>query len=406
MLLPTANDTISNAVGQRHQGIMMLLTFWLCLGLICYVYLGYPILITTLGWIRRRRVRTGPIYPEVSLIVCAYNEADVIGRKIENCLSLHYPADLLEVIVVNDGSTDGTQAVLRKYTDRPGIKILDLPFREGKAAAMNRAAALAKGEIFVFSDARAIYRADSLKKLVRNLNDPEVGCVNGNRTLYKNKSPIFGSERSYWSYEAYIKTKETQCGSTVSVSGAMIAIRASLFEPIPASLILDDAYLAMQTLRKGFRVVYDPAAICFQSSASSTHDEVLRRQRITAGRFQMLFNARELWPWNDKLAIFELLSHKIMRLFLPFFSAGLFISSAALVLSPNTPEIAVLVLWAQSIFGFLALGGWLSEKFGWNLGLLGIWYYIASGNLASLSGFIRYSKGRHTVLWEKARRIE
>lgn len=164
---------------------------------------------------------------------------------------------------------------------------------------------------------------------------------------------------------------ETQCGSTVSVSGAMIAIRASLFEPIPANLILDDTYLALQTLRKGFRVVYEPAAICFQSSASSTRDEALRRQRITAGRFQMLFNARELWPWNDKFAIFELLSHKIMRLFLPFFSAGLFVSSAALVLSPDTPEMALLVFEGQLIFGILALGGWISEKFGWNLGFWG-----------------------------------
>lgn len=128
----------------------MLITFWLCLALICYVYLGYPILITTLGWLRQRHVRAGSIYPEVSLIVCAYNEADVIGRKIENCLSLQYPADLLEVIVVNDGSTDGTQEVLKQYADRPGVKILDSPFRQGKAAAMNRAAAVAKGEVFVF----------------------------------------------------------------------------------------------------------------------------------------------------------------------------------------------------------------------------------------------------------------
>lgn len=219
----------------------MLSIFWLCLGLICYVYIGYPILITALASVRQRRIDAAPIHPTVSLIVCAYNEEDIIGRKIENSLSLNYPAHLLEVIVVNDGSTDRTSSIISKYTDKPDITIVHSPVREGKAAAMNRAAALAKGEILIFSDARAIYRADSLKLLVRNFNDPEVGCVNGNRRLHKNRSPIFGSEKSYWGYEAYIKTKETQCGSTVSVSGAMLAIRASIFEPIPTNMILDDA---------------------------------------------------------------------------------------------------------------------------------------------------------------------
>jgi len=384
----------------------MLSIFWLCLGLICYVYIGYPILITALASVRQRRIDAAPIHPTISLIVCAYNEEDIIGRKIENSLSLNYPAHLLEVIVVNDGSTDRTSSIISKYTDKPDITIVHSPVREGKAAAMNRAAALAKGEILIFSDARAIYRADSLKLLVRNFNDPEVGCVNGNRRLHKNRSPIFGSEKSYWGYEAYIKTKETQCGSTVSVSGAMLAIRASIFEPIPTNMILDDACLAMQTLRKGFRVIYDPAALCFQSSAMSTRDEVLRRQRITAGRFQMLLDARALWPWNDKLAIFELVSHKVMRLFLPFFSAGVFLSSAGLMFLPDTPEIVIGLFWAQIAFGFLAVIGWISEKFGWKVGLLGIWYYIASGNFASFRGLVRYSKGRQTVLWEKARRTE
>jgi len=384
----------------------MLLTFWLCVGLIGYVYFGYPLLITGLALIRKRRIDKAPVYPTVSLIVSAYNEADVIGKKVRNCLSLDYPAHLLEIIVVNDGSTDETPSVLGEYTKQPGIKILYSPSRKGKAAAMNRAAAVARGEILVFSDARAIYNPNSIGMLVRNFNDPEVGCVNGNRTLHKNTSPIFGSEKSYWSYEAYIKTKETQCGSTVSVSGAMLAMRASLFEPIPADMILDDAYLAMQTLRKGFRVVYEPAAICLQSSAMSTQDEILRRQRITAGRFQMLFAARKSWPWNDKPAIFELISHKIMRLFLPFLSAGVFVSSAALMPYPDTPAIVSLLFTVQLAFGLFAVIGWISEKAGWPIGLFGLWYYIASGNFASFSGLVRYSKGRQTVLWEKARRTE
>lgn len=384
----------------------MLLTFWLCLGLVCYVYIGYPILITVLAFLRRRRIDTAPIHPTVSLIVCAYNEEGIIGNKIENSLCLNYPKDLLEVIVVNDGSIDKTPSIINEYVNEPRVNIIQSSTRQGKATAMNRAAALAKGEVLVFSDARAIYHTESLEMLVRNMNDPEVGCVNGNRTLRKNKSPIFSSENSYWSYEAYIKMKETQCRSTISVSGAMLALRASLFEPIPTDMILDDAFLAMQTLRKGFRVVYEPAAVCFQNSAMSTRDEILRRQRIAAGRFQMVFDARKLWPWKDKLAIFELLSHKIMRLFLPFISAGVFVSSAVLMLYPNTPEIVVILFWAQLAFALLAVIGWVSERCGWKLGVLGIWYYIASGNFASLSGLIRYSKGRQTVLWEKARRME
>jgi len=384
----------------------MLLTFWLCLGLIIYVYLGYPILITGLASVRQRPIDVAPIYPTVSLIVSAYNEEGVIGKKIENCLSLHYPKELLEIIVVTDGSTDRTPSIVSAYVNRNRIKLLHSPLREGKAAAMNRAAADARGEILIFSDANAMYNADSLQMLVRNFNDAHVGCVNGKKMVYKSQSSIFGSEKTYWNYESHIKLKETQLGSTVGVSGEMIAVRAALFEPVPIRMILDDSFIAMQVLKKNFRVVYEPTAISYEYSSISTHSEVMRRQRISAGRFQMLFSARELWPWNDKLAIFELVSHKIMRLFLPFFSVGVFVSSAGLVLSQNTPAIVTMLFVIQLVFCLFAFVGWIFERYGWHVGVLGILYYIASGNFASFRGLMGYSKGRQTVLWEKAHRIE
>jgi cellulose synthase/poly-beta-1,6-N-acetylglucosamine synthase-like glycosyltransferase len=385
----------------------LLMLTWFFLGLIWYIYIGYPLLMGIIAKIWSHPVRFANITPRVSLIICAYNEENVIHKKIENSLALNYPKELLEIIVITDGSTDKTPDIVRNYANMNNILFLHLPQRAGKSAAMNRAISHATGEILVFSDANALYDPESIRKLVRNFNDSNVGCVSGRKTVYKSKSKIYDSERSYWSYETYIKSIESQINSTVGVVGEIFSIRSELFERIPENIINDDAYMALRVLRRGFRVICEPEAFSYEVSASSTHDEILRRQRISAGRFQILFNPRELWTWNNPVILFQLISHKFLRLLLSFFMIGALLSNIAVLLVILDPPFIMYVFFGlQMGFYLIASTGFIAEHLGWNLKLFAAPYYITSSNFASLKGFMKNLNGTQSVLWEKARRCD
>ncbi|MEW5987481.1 MAG: glycosyltransferase family 2 protein [Chloroflexota bacterium] len=400
--------------------ILTILTF-LSLAAVGYVYLGYPIVLALLARLRSRPVDRALIFPTISLIIAAYNEAGVIGRKVANSLTLDYPQDKLQIIVVADGSSDETAAVVQPYQAQ-GVLLLHNRERRGKSAALNRGAAVATGEILVFSDANAFYLPDALQKLVRNFHDPAVGGVSGRKTIRDSEAAVSQSEGLYWRYESFIKAKESQIGSTTGVVGEMMAVRHQLFQPIPEQIICDDAYLAYSLLRQGHRVVYEPEAISWETSAATTQGEMTRRQNINAGRYQLFFRPR-LWPWNNPLALFQLISHKFMRLLLPFFMLSGLLGNLMVVgrrregrgrnlqnQSPNPPILAprpaalYLTLVGQLLFYGLALVGWLGERGGRRWKLPALAWYITSSNLASVNGLRRYLAGRQTVLWTKVER--
>ena len=310
---------------------------WFCLFVIGYHYAGYPALVWLLARLRPRPTRQGtsPPLPALSLIIAAYNEADVIAAKVENSLTLDYPPDRLEIICVTDGSDDGTADIVAAY-DVQGVRLLHQPQRQGKSVAINRAAAQANGDILVFSDANAFYLPDALRMLVRHFADEQVGGVTGQKTIQRSHdqwqpaSGVSDSSSLYWRYESAIKQWESAIGSTAGVVGEMMAVRRALFQPIPADVINDDAYLAVRLCGVGARVVYEPAAVCWETAAASNQQEQIRRRRITAGRFQLLFRPR-LWPWRSPWMVFALFSHKFLRLLLPFFLLGALVSSALAV---------------------------------------------------------------------------
>ncbi|MCF6290808.1 MAG: glycosyltransferase family 2 protein [Desulfobacterales bacterium] len=380
---------------------------WVCLGLMAYHYLGYPALLAVLARLRPRPVRQRPVTPRVSLIIAAYNEEKVIAEKIDNSLALDYPA--LEIIVVSDGSSDTTAGIVRGYADA-GVVGLHRPQRWGKSAAVNRGAEQATGDIFVFSDANAFYFPDVIRKLTRNLADPAVGCVSGSKTVRPladnrcQESSVGRSEGLYWRYESFIKEKETLVSSVTGVVGEMLALRHELFQPIPDNIINDDAFLCWHILRQGFRVVYEPGARCWETASASGRDDMVRRQRITAGRYQLLFRVR-WWPWNNPGALFLLISHKFLRLFLPFLMVIALAANLLLLFFPHVPALMLFLLAGQSAFYALALLGMLLDRQGrpsWRLPALA--YYILIGNLASLSGLFLFLTGRQSVLWQKAAR--
>jgi cellulose synthase/poly-beta-1,6-N-acetylglucosamine synthase-like glycosyltransferase len=374
----------------------------ICLFLCVYVYVGYPMVLWGLSKLLKNPVQTGNSLPTLSLIIAAYNESAVIGQKIENSLALDYPADKLEIMVVTDGSNDDTAEQARYYADR-GVLVLHEPERRGKSAALNRGVGVAQGEWLVFSDANAYYDIGALKALARNFHDARVGCVSGRKTVVKGESAVGDSEGLYWKYESFIKKHESALHSTTGVVGEMTALRRTLFTPIPAHIINDDAYLAFQVLARGYRVLYEPAAFSWERPSVSARDEVVRRQRINAGRYQLLFEGS--WLKAPPLVLFMLVSHKFLRLLLPFLMLGLLIGTLALLGTGQAPAWAWALLGAQTAFYVLAALGGLLDAAGMKAKLPKLATFVVTSNWAALQGLLRYLRGKQSVLWEKATRV-
>lgn len=370
-----------------------------------YHHVGYPCLLALWSRLRPRPVRSGDATPPVSLIVAAYDEESVIERKIENSLALDYPR--LELLVVSDGSTDRTAEIVAKHRDR-GVVGLHDPERRGKAAAMNRAAAQATGEILVFTDANAFCAPDALRMLARQFADPEVGCVSGSKTVAAvddegKPTGLGSSEGAYWRYESFIKWHESLTGSTVTVVGELMAVRRELWQPIPDGVINDDAWLGLSVINSGRRVLYEPAARCAESASLRARDDRTRRQRMVAGRWQLLFHPDWL-PWRRPADLFKLLSHKVLRLLMPLTLGGALVANlAALVVEPSPAPWLVAVAAMQAGFHALALLGGALHLAGRRWRPADVAFFILNGNLGTLQGMLAFLTRRHSHLWKKAR---
>ncbi|MDQ3344738.1 MAG: glycosyltransferase family 2 protein [Chloroflexota bacterium] len=292
--------------------------FWTALGLVAYTYVGFPLLLALRGALLHRPYRSASIQPLVSLIIAARNEAASIGAKLANINQLDYPMDRLQVIVVSDGSDDGTEEIVDGH---PGhrITLLRRP-REGKAAALNAAVATANGEILVFSDSNSRYASDAVSRLVMPFADPQVGGVAGNQ-VYERKARLEGSsegERAYWGYDRWMKVAESRAGSTVSATGAIYAIRRDLFEPIPDG-VTDDFYTSVGVIAKGRRLVFAPDAIAYEPPATSGRFEFERKVRImTRGLQGVMLRRRLLDPRLHGFYAVQLASHKVLRRLMVF----------------------------------------------------------------------------------------
>jgi biofilm PGA synthesis N-glycosyltransferase PgaC len=325
------------------------LVFWIAVSIPLYAFVGYPLVLLVLGLMIRREVKKTPIRPFVSLLIPAYNEARVIARKIENSLALDYPLDRIEMVIVSDGSTDETVNIARAAG---GIRVLALPKNRGKVAALNRAVPELKGEIVVFSDASAILARDALWRLVENFSDGAVGAVCGRYTVVKpNEVNIGPSEGLYWRYEAFLKSRESRLGSTLGAHGHLHAIRKELYPFPPPETINDDYVIPLSVLGRGFRAVHEPTAVVYEEAREMTGFG--RRIRIVAGNLQQLRHLGQfLRPWQP-LPLLLFLSHKVVRLVVPFAMLAALAASFLLLGRP----FYRLVLDAQLVFYALAALG-------------------------------------------------
>ncbi|HZD35118.1 MAG TPA: glycosyltransferase, partial [Nitrososphaeraceae archaeon] len=246
--------------------------FWGSLGLIVYTYFGFPLLLILRGILLGRPIKEADYEPQVSIIIVAHNEVDTIGAKLENMISLNYPRHKFEIILASDGSNDGTDKVVKSYSDY-GVNLLALP-RQGKIPALNAAVEQAKGEVLVFSDANSIYKPDALSTLLRPFADPKVGAVGGNQIYIKsNTTNMTGfGEGLYWNYDRFLKRMQSVSGNMTSATGAIHAIRRELFKPVPLS-VSDDLVISTRAISQGFRLSFAQDAIAYETIAPTEEAE-------------------------------------------------------------------------------------------------------------------------------------
>ncbi len=386
--------------------------FWTSLLILVYTYVGYGILIFILNQIKEvfrprplgsRRKQPDSKLPYVSLIVAAYNEEEFIREKIENTLSLDYPADKLEILFVTDGSSDETPQIICEYQ---GVKVLHKAARKGKVAAMNRAALAAENPILIFSDANTILNPRAIREIVKHYEYEKVGAVAGEKKiLQKSSENASGAgEGLYWKYESFLKRMDSEFNTVVGAAGELFSIRAELYEPVSSDVLLDDFYITLKTAQKGYVVRYEPQAYAQETSSASVKEEMKRKVRICAGGMQAIVHfASLLNPFTYGWLSFQYISHRVLRWTLaPLVLPLILLCNVLLALSAEPFYAALLFL--QLAFYTAGGLGWVLENRQVKIKAFFIPFYFLMMNVSVYRGFFRYLKGNQTVLWEKAQR--
>jgi biofilm PGA synthesis N-glycosyltransferase PgaC len=384
--------------------------FWIAAALVGYSYLGYP----TWLWLRSRwsprpvRRNAGlssATVPAVSAVMVVRNEEAVIARKLENLLTLDYPQEKLEVVIVSDGSSDRTPAILAGYARDSGlptrtsgaqvrVRTLLKPASQGKAAGLNEAIQLATGEVLLFTDARQQIESGALRLLVENFADPDVGAASGALMLGDPARGETGKGMGvYWRIEKKIRELESASGSVVGATGALYCARRTLLaaSPLPAGTILDDVLLPMQIVRQGFRVVFDSRARAWDLPDLGEGREFSRKVRTLSGSYQLL----QLAPWllsSENAIRFEFVSHKLSRLAVPFALLGLLIASLFL-----RQPVYRAALWGQLAFYALSLAALANVRIGPLARIADPARTFVVLNSAAMVAFINFVTGRKAV---------
>jgi cellulose synthase/poly-beta-1,6-N-acetylglucosamine synthase-like glycosyltransferase len=378
--------------------------FWTSGALVVYAYLGYPALI---WWASRRLGRKSDAspgepeaWPEVTLLIAAHNEQDVIEERVRNALAMDYPRDRLKIVIGLDGCSDGTAAIVRQFEEH-GVRLLDFDERRGKASVLNAAIDNVECGIVMMSDANTGIDPQAARRLVRWFQDSRVGAVVGRLIL---TDPRSGSNADglYWKYETFLKRCEGRLGALLGANGAIYAIRRELYVAIPPETIIDDFVIPLLAkLRSGCSIVYDCDAVAREETPSDISSEFHRRARIGAGGFQSIGLLWRLLDPRRGWVAFTFLSHKVLRWLCPFFLVGLLGTSAVLVHRPFFRWVfeAQVAGYSLSLLSAVAPSGLRMPRI---IRLMGM---FTSMNAALLVGFIRWISNRQSAAWRRTTRV-
>lgn len=376
------------------------IVFWTCITLMGYAYAGYPVLVFLASRIRPKPIRRGEIEPTVTILITAYNEEDAIREKLENTLRIEYPRNKFEILVASDGSTDGTDKIVREFEDR-GVKLFRKEGRVGKTETQNAAIERATGEIVLFSDATTAYRPDVFRTVLPYFADESVGCVAG-RLIYVDEEDtnVGKGAQSYWGYETAIKVAESKTCSLIGASGCLYAVRRSAYQPLYPEAC-SDFLICTSLYRQGLRSVFAPEAVCTEETNRDAVHELNMRVRVISQTYTDLWRNRDMLnPFKSGFFAIELISHKLLRYSVPFILFAAYLAS--IVLATQSP-VYMLILALQSAFYGTAAIGWIVERMGRRSGFLAMPLYFVLANLASVVAFYKFLRGETYARWEPIR---
>jgi cellulose synthase/poly-beta-1,6-N-acetylglucosamine synthase-like glycosyltransferase len=376
---------------------MMTLAILACWGsglLLIHVFVGYPLCMWLLARCCPRPVSKQAVTPTVSVIMAVHEGARQLPAKLRNLQALDYPYARIEILIACDGCRDASAALARKAGD-PRVHVLEFAERRGKAACLNDAVAMARGDVLLMTDVRQKLSPTALRELVANLADIHVGAVSGELQMENVDTGFAQGVDAYWRYEKLIRHAESRSGSTIGVSGALYAMRRTLFEPLPPGTVLDDVLIPMRVAAAGCRVVFEPRAGAWDRPSQQPAEERRRKIRTLAGNYQLI----QLAPWlllpASNPLWFRFVSHKLLRLLAPWLLLLLGLSTAVLATRHMIYALLLLVLLAG--VALVMAGRWLPAAGRWlPIRLAVAFYYL---NLFAAQALIAFTRNRGLHLW-------
>lgn len=378
---------------------MMMTLFWFSVLAVFYTYAGYPLLLLLAAKFKRRPVKKGSYEPRVSIVLSAFNEEKFIGDKIRNLLELDYPVEKIEILIGSDGGTDRTDEIVAEFHD-PRIRFFRFVSNQGKPHVLNGLVSEARGAVLVFTDSRQRFEPQAVRKLVENFADPEVGCVSGE--LYfeqvRGQGVAVGMD-AYWKYEKFLRKKEAETGSMLGATGAIYAARTNLVPVLPLNILVDDMYIPLAIVAKGYRAVFESEARAYDLASSKGAQEFKRKVRTLSGNFQIFASLAQLLVPGKSPVAWQFWSHKVLRLMVPYFLVLAFLSNVFLLHLPFYFAVMAVQVLFYSLAAYEAVR-LRSNAQGRSVGSLP--YMFCLLNISAAAGLFRYLQGQPKAAWDKA----
>ena len=378
--------------------IALTFLFWFSLIGIGYIFAGYPALIWICSKCRPQRIVKQNCPRSLSIVIVAYNEAKNLPRKLSSLLACTNSDWIAEIVIGSDGSTDDTVDVVKAYPDRR-VKVVEFCQRRGKPAVLNELIPRCTGEFVLLADSRQEFDVDCLAHLLENFADDRVGVVSGELVLCNQPGETTAGQGIgfYWKYEKFIRKHESRFRGVPGATGACYVIRKSLFKPIPEQTILDDVAIPMLAVTQGYRCLFEPTAMIFDTPSKSTQQESIRKRRTIAGAAQLI-RLFPLWIWPGANPLWlEFVSHKLLRLISPLLLLIAFVTNLMLASQP----IYALMLIGQVTLYSAALTGWFCQYIGRRVACFGPPLMFVSLNLTTVLALWDAIRCRYRVTWQK-----
>ena len=376
----------------------MEILFWGSILLIVHAYFGYPLSLWLLSLFRTKPVRKSDFAPSLTFIVAAFNAEKRIREKLENTLALDYPRDLLQVVVVSDGSTDATNSIVGEYANL-GIELLALPERRGKESAQKEGVARSRGEVIVFSDVGTRLDVRSLREIVANFSEPSVGCVSSeDRVVGADGQPC--GEGLYVRYEMWLRSLESRVNSLIGLSGSFFAARREMCGDFSTDMD-SDFRTVLNSMKMGLRAVSDPDAIGYYRDLPDSQQEFQRKVRTVLRGQTVFFQHLEfLNVFRYGLFSYQYFCHKLLRWLVPFLLLTAF--AANLALAFQAWHYALMLLGQLGFYGIALSTG--TGFFQPRSAAIRVPLYFLMVNLAIGLAWWRYFRGDRIITWVPSER--